>query len=71
MIKRVTYELFSWLGEQVDRIRKALPSYLVIFTIGMLIGTAAAYHSINNDCRVLGGFRIGDVPYSCSKPISK
>jgi uncharacterized membrane protein YedE/YeeE len=34
--------------------------------IGILIGTQSAYYSIIKDCKVMGMFRYGDAPMSCT-----
>ena len=35
-------------------------------TVGMLIGVQSAYWSIIKDCQVMGMFRYGDAPMSCT-----
>lgn len=34
--------------------------------IGIIIGTQSAYYSIIKDCKILGMFRYGDSPMSCT-----
>lgn len=34
--------------------------------IGLLLGTQSAYFSIIKDCKVMGMFRYGDAPMSCT-----
>lgn len=34
--------------------------------IGIFIGTQSAYYSIIKDCKILGMFRYGDAPMSCT-----
>ena len=34
--------------------------------IGIFIGTQSAYYSIIKDCKILGMFRHGDAPMSCT-----
>jgi hypothetical protein len=34
--------------------------------LGLLIGTQSAYFSIIKDCQVMGMFRYGDAPMSCT-----
>lgn len=34
--------------------------------VGILIGTQSAYWSIIKDCKVMGMFRYGDAPMSCT-----
>lgn len=34
--------------------------------VGIFIGTQSAYYSIIKDCKVLGMFRYGDAPMSCT-----
>lgn len=36
------------------------------FTAGMVIGSQVAYWSIIKDCKVMGMFRYGDAPMSCT-----
>lgn len=34
--------------------------------IGIFIGTQSAYYSIIKDCKIMGMFRYGDAPMSCT-----
>jgi len=34
--------------------------------VGLILGTQSAYYSIIKDCKVMGMFRYGDAPMSCT-----
>jgi hypothetical protein len=34
--------------------------------IGLVLGTQSAYYSVIKDCKVMGMFRYGDAPMSCT-----
>lgn len=38
----------------------------VSLVVGIFIGTQSAYYSIIKDCKVMGMFRYGDAPMSCT-----
>lgn len=67
MIKGLLNDLSNYLAEKVDTIRKSLPLFIVLFVILDSISISLTYRHIDNDCRVLGAFRVNDVAYSCEK----
>jgi len=64
------------LKPQLNALRKTLMNMTTIkrwvwvfssgLAIGLILGTQSAYFSIVKDCKIMGMFRYGDAPMSCT-----
>jgi uncharacterized membrane protein len=46
-------------------IKKHILGYIIILTIGQIVGVSIAYKKIEMDCKHLQVFRIDDIGYGC------
>jgi hypothetical protein len=55
------------IKEWIEKVKKNLVGMVLIFVIGNTLGGIGAYYTIDQDCSVMGIFRIGITPYSCKR----
>ena len=51
----------------IEKIKQNIVWLLIVFAIGNVIGTGAAYNNIQADCSIIKTFRVGSTVYSCEK----
>ena len=55
------------LKTTIERFKRNIIPFLLVFIIGNFIGGIGAYEAIGKDCSVMRVFRIMNVAYSCTR----
>jgi hypothetical protein len=69
-LKRQLKEQGIFLMEKFKPITEVVKRWVWVFStglaLGLILGTQSAYFSIVKDCKIMGMFRYGDAPMSCT-----